>query len=55
MRVFWSLVNFNYYLLLFKALVTSIYNGLIENAEGAAKALVVSKLMAIFYPRDGKS
>jgi len=55
MRVLWSLVNFNCYLLFFKALVASIYNRLIENTEGAAKALVVSEPMAIFHPGDGKS
>jgi len=39
------LVDFNCYLLFFKVLVASIYNGLIEDAEGAAKALVVTDLI----------
>jgi len=55
MRVLWSLVDFIYCLLFLKALVANIYNGLVENIKGAAKALVVSEPIAIFYPRDGKS
>ena len=55
------LINFNYYLL-FKLLVASItaYTNafklkLVDYYKVAARALVVSELIAIFYPGDRKS